>query len=201
MKSSRLRWIFELRIRSLDETSSRATADRGQASGKPRAQAGRLFRLVCLVQVAWLAAGCAYFDNAEKLSRSIKRATAATRNAESSAVQRFVYEPDWKPDRPYFLVFFSGERTTRADVEAAGLPRSLAARVFAELDFLSVGEPVSEDHPHPMLLVVQEDRQLTWSVLWTRFAYVPELLVIEASGPVELVVAPGEDGSIVRLAD
>ena len=101
------------------------------------------------------------------------------------------YLPKIHPHLPYFIVLFPDYLVDQAEVERAGLPKRLADRVFEEMAYLSVGDA-------PFLVVVQPGGQLAFTTHWHHFASVPEVLVVEGQGQVELLVARSQGGTIVR---
>ena len=70
----------------------------------------------------------------------------------------------------------------------------MAARIFSEMAYLPIGLA-------PFLVVVQEGGGLNFTTHWRRFASVPELLVVSAEGPVEILLRPTAGGNVVDRAE
>jgi hypothetical protein len=132
------------------------------------------------------ALGCT--DNATKLSFAIERATRGA-TPETNQPQRIVYTPETSSDRLYYLIFFPDHETGLADLVSAGLPEPTAIGVLRELAYLSSA---------PFLVVVQDDSRTTFTTHWRRFAHVPEILVVSAVGPVELMLRETGHGTVVE---
>ncbi len=150
-------------------------------------------RTTSLLLVALLSSSAvACSDNATKLSFAIERAAQAHSDGANDNQQSIVYTPRNAPNEPYFLVFFPDRATSEVQLEAAGLPRPLVARIFTEMAYLPIGRS-------PFLIFVREGGDLYFTTHWTRFASVPEPLVVNASGPVELTITHSADGATIGL--
>jgi hypothetical protein len=154
-----------------------------------RSWSRELSRLLALV-VGALVSGCSD-DNATRLADRVREGAAGLSSSAAGETVTVSYEP--LTAAPYTVVFFPSHEMTESDLAAAGVPKEVASRVYAEMAYLGSMSSV--------LVVEQEGQRLAFTTAWKHVAEVTDLVVLpRKNGGAATIDLRREDGTIRVVA-